>query len=50
MSRRWTRPRAELLAWLKADPRHRQYYEEAHRTWLGAALLPPTDSWSSTLR
>ena len=36
--------RAQLLAWLKAGPQHRQYYEEAHRVWLGAALLPPTDS------
>jgi ferric-dicitrate binding protein FerR (iron transport regulator) len=36
--------RAELVAWLKADPRHLRYYEEAHRVWLGAALLPPADS------
>lgn len=35
--------RAELLAWLKADPRHPQYYEEAHRVWLAAALVPPND-------
>ncbi|WP_129780146.1 FecR/PupR family sigma factor regulator [Peristeroidobacter soli] len=32
--------RAELIAWLKADPAHRAHYEEAHRVWLGAALIP----------
>jgi ferric-dicitrate binding protein FerR (iron transport regulator) len=33
--------RAELVQWLKVDPKHLQHYEEAHRVWLAAALLPP---------
>lgn len=33
--------RAELAVWLKADPAHLKNYQEAHRIWLGAALLPP---------
>jgi ferric-dicitrate binding protein FerR (iron transport regulator) len=33
--------RAELVAWLKADPAHLEHYEEACRIWLAAALVPP---------
>lgn len=36
--------RAELVAWLKADPAHLKNYEEAHRVWLAAALVPPPAS------
>jgi transmembrane sensor len=39
--------RAQLAAWLKADPAHLKHYEDAHRVWLGAALIPPTDDDSS---
>jgi ferric-dicitrate binding protein FerR (iron transport regulator) len=33
--------RAQLIAWLKADPAHLAHYEEASRIWLAAALVPP---------
>ena len=35
--------RAELVAWLKADPAHLENYQEAHRVWLAAALVPPPE-------
>ena len=35
--------RAELVAWLKADPAHLKNYQEAHRVWLGTALVPPSE-------
>lgn len=32
---------AELVAWLKADPLHRQAYNKASRLWLLSGLVPP---------
>ncbi|CAM3707579.1 FecR/PupR family sigma factor regulator [Paracidovorax anthurii] len=33
----------QLIQWLKADPRHREAYEQASRLWLAAGLLPPDE-------
>lgn len=33
---------AELAAWLRADPAHRQAYDEANRVWLITGLIPPS--------
>jgi len=35
--------RAELVAWLKADPSHLAHYEDAARIWLASALIPAED-------
>lgn len=35
--------RAELVAWLKADPYHLRTYQEAARLWLAAAMVPPPE-------
>jgi len=36
--------RAELVEWLKAHPAHLRNYEEAHRIWLAAGLVPFPES------
>lgn len=33
--------RAEMVAWLLADPAHRRAYDRAARLWLIAGLVPP---------
>ncbi|MGK6309823.1 DUF4880 domain-containing protein [Variovorax sp. DT-64] len=33
--------RAEMMAWLRADPSHRTAYDKAARLWLLAGLVPP---------
>jgi len=33
--------RAEMTAWLRADPAHRTAYDKAARLWLLVGLVPP---------
>jgi transmembrane sensor len=35
--------RAEMTAWLLADPLHRKAYDKAARLWLLAGLVPPAN-------
>ncbi len=35
--------RAEMTAWLLADPAHRKAYDKAARLWLLAGLVPPAN-------
>jgi len=36
--------RAEMTAWLVADPLHRKAYDKAARLWFLAGLVPPSAS------
>jgi len=35
--------RAEMIAWLQADPLHRKAYDDAARLWLLVGLVPPVN-------
>lgn len=38
--------RAEMAAWLAADPVHRKAYDKAAKLWLLAGLVPPATELS----
>lgn len=43
--------RADMVAWLRADPAHRTAYDKAARLWLLAGLVPPAidvEAWKKT--
>ncbi|QSI32385.1 DUF4880 domain-containing protein [Variovorax sp. RKNM96] len=41
--------RAEMTAWLLAEPAHRRAYDKAARLWLLAGFVPPANDFGDDL-
>jgi len=41
--------RAEMTAWLLAEPAHRRAYDKAARLWLLAGFVPPVNDFDGDL-